>query len=228
MLRINTDLDDFTHSISHDLRTPLRTIQGFSEILIDEFSEVLDSEGRDYLDRIRKSVYHMDTMILELLEYSKLSRKEVSFSNINTKDILREIISIREDIFVNKSVNIEIKEPIYDVYANRVILKQIFENLIDNALKFKRENNDVNITVWSEISFEKILLYVEDTGIGIPEDSYDRIFNIFERLQPKEYQGTGLGLAIVKKGIQRLDGKCEVVSELNKFTRFCLELENSK
>lgn len=222
---INRELEAFTYSVSHDLRAPLRAIQGFSMALHEDYMDEIDDWGRGYLERLNKAAQKLDCLIQDLLSYSRLSRTEIQFKNINLE---RAIGNTLEDLSLeiqDKNVQIEIDSPLGWVYSNSTILQQILVNLIQNALKFTASDVQPKIRIGSEVCDENTRrLWIEDNGIGIKPEHQQRIFTLFERLHGSEsYTGTGIGLALVKKGIERLRGRVGVESQIGVGSRFWLE-----
>ena len=221
---INKELSDFTYSITHDLRAPLRSMQGFSSVLQDEYNEKLDESGMQIVNRIAKSAEKMDKMILDLLVHSKISQENTIFANLSLEKCIKEVIRINQDTIEQNKVKIDVKLPLQYVKGSQIILNQVINNLISNAIKFTDKIKDPKVIIWSVIRDDMIRLYIEDNGIGIEEQYFDKIFNVFEKLHTTEYPGTGIGLAIVKRGIEKMGGRSGVESKVGKFSRFWFEL----
>ncbi|MFW5898440.1 MAG: GAF domain-containing protein [Candidatus Saliniplasma sp.] len=222
---MNEQLKSFTHSVSHDLRAPLRGLQGFSRALMEDYREILDETGKEYLERIKGASQRMEILIDDLLEYSRLSRTDIVCEKTDVNNIL-EIIKdeLISDIGM-KNADIFISD-IPDVKGERTILKQVLTNLLSNALKFVDEKPKIEI--YSEEDNDRIRIFVEDNGIGIKKEEQEKIFKVFERLHGIEsYEGTGVGLAIVKKGVEKMGGRVKVESDLGEGSRFWIELDKA-
>lgn len=221
LMETNRELEAFAFTISHDLRAPLRGMEGFGEALLEDYSAQIDSEGQDYIRRIVGSARRMDLLIQDLLAYSRLSRSDLRVQAVDLSSVASSAI---EQVDSN-GASIEVREPLGQVRGNRSILVQILANLISNALKFHTESAVPRVAVFSERRNGKVRLTVQDNGIGIDPKFHHQIFQVFSRLHSSAvYPGTGIGLAIVRKGIERLGGAYGVDSELGTGSRFWFEL----
>jgi PAS domain S-box-containing protein len=220
----NEQLEAFCYSVAHDLRAPLRAMQGFSQALIEDYSAVFDETGLDYARRIHGSAERMDTLIQDLLAYSRLSRAELRMEKVDLENVIQAAIdSFREKIIsLNASVNI--RGPFPAILGHSATLEQMIANLLSNALKFTVPNQPPVIEIWMEWIEKGVCLCVRDSGIGIPDQYLDRIFKIFERLYGSEtYTGTGIGLAIVKKGAERMGATVGVNSKFGAGSTFWIQ-----
>ena len=225
LARSNTELEEFVYGVAHDLRAPLRSMQGFSEALLEDYGERMDDKYRDYAGRIKASSKRMDNMINDLLSYSSITRAYVEIESIDIEQIFTDTISQYDEKIRKKDAKIEIKKPLHNVMGNKEILMRIIENLISNALKFTKEGVKPHIVIRSEVKKGMVRVWVEDNGIGIEPEYMEKIFRVFERLNSeKEYPGTGIGLAVVKKGVERIGGKAGVEPGLGGGSRFWIEL----
>ncbi len=222
---INQELKAFSYSISHDLKAPLRAIQGFAIALQEDYGEQLDDLGREYTERLAASAQQMERLIQDLLAYSRLSRTEIQKQSVNLLLIVNRALE-ELDLQIQKvEAEITVDRPLLTVLGNRTILLQVVNNLLSNAIKFTALDAKPQIHIWTENRDDYVRLWIEDNGIGIKPQHQERIFQVFERLHGNEaYPGTGIGLAIVKKGIERLGGRFGVESEVNRGSRFWVEL----
>ena len=219
------ELETFTYSVSHDLRAPLRTIQGFSQALLVDHSAHLNAIGLEFANRIDQAASRMDRLIQDLLAFSHLSRAELSPTTINLSRLVADAILQLQAQITECHANISVVEPLPAVLGHRATLAQAIANLISNAIKFVAPNVMPEVRIWAESSNHKVRVWIEDNGIGIPTEHSDRIFRVFERLHGIEtYPGTGIGLAIVKRGIERLGGTAGVDSKIGSGSRFWIEL----
>ena len=224
----NAELEAFAYSISHDLRAPLRAMQGFSQALLEDYPEQLDSLGQEYAHRIFSAAGRMETLIEELLAYSQLSRTEIKLQPINLVSAVQNVLTQMEDELRERQVQVTLETPIIqvDVMAHRTTLVQVITNLLTNAIKFVAPGVQPQVRIWAEKRNEWTRLWVEDNGIGVAPANQERIFSVFERLHGMEtYPGTGIGLAIVRKGIERMGGRVGVESQPGKGSQFWLELK---
>jgi two-component system sensor kinase FixL len=209
----NKELQDFASVAAHDLQEPLRKIQSFSERLRSKSSSALDAETVDYLERIQKSSNRMQTLINDLLDYSRVSTKVQPFAPIDLNQILTQVISDLEVRLEKTAGKIECDD-LPRVDADPVQMTQLFLNLINNALKFHKPGVRPLVKISSRIiepernGLELCEITVADNGIGFDEKYSDRIFTIFQRLHGRQdYEGTGIGLAICRKIVERHEGK---------------------
>ncbi len=312
---VNQDLEAFAYSVSHDLREPLRSIQGLAQALLEDYSSQLPPVGQDYARRISTTTQQTDTFIQELLVYSRLSRAEMPLGPTNLSLIVTEALEQLDLEISQRQAQVTVEEPLPEVMGNRVTLVQILKNLLTNAMKFVSSDVQPQIRVWAqelgsrelavgsretnddsrlptpdsppqstqelgsrelavgsretkddsqthlghrkdredteEITSSSppassappapstpdsrlptpdsppqwIRLWVQDNGIGIASEDQQRIFNVFDRLHGSEvYPGMGIGLAIVRKGVERMDGRVGVESQIGQGSRFWIEL----
>jgi PAS domain S-box-containing protein len=222
----NKDLEAFSYSVSHDLRAPLRAINGFSQILVNRYIDKLNDEGRHYFENIIEASDRMSRLIDDILKYSRLGRKSLSFSPVSLKELFdRVILDYEEIIFVNK-IEIIITEDLPEIESDYSLLSMILSNLINNAIKYHRKNVPGIIEIDFEQNDAWYIIRVKDNGIGIDTQYQKIIFNMFQRLHSEdEYPGTGIGLAIVKKCSELLEGEVRLESsELNVGSTFLVKL----
>lgn len=217
-----TELDGFSHSIAHDLRAPLRSIRNFADIIVEEHSAELSEAARSCLARIVRASGKMDTMIHEVLEYSRMSRADLQLEAIDPTEILTELIEAYPH-FQPPQANITIASNLPKVIASHSALTQSFVNLLGNAVKFMAPGVSPQIQIGAETRPTTVRLWVEDNGIGIPKPSIEKIWGMLERLH-SGYEGAGVGLCIVRKAVDRMGGTVGVVSEVGRGSRFWIEL----
>ncbi|HIQ01197.1 MAG TPA: hypothetical protein EYH30_03560, partial [Anaerolineales bacterium] len=197
----NEELKAFAYSVSHDLRAPLRAIQGFARALLEDCADRLGPRGQDYAHRIVRAARRMDRLIQDLLAYSRVGRLEIRLRRVSLGQVVREVLAQLEAEIQRTGAQVVVEGPLPEVVAHRSVLVQVVENLLSNGIKFIAEGVRPRVRVWAEERGGRVRLWVEDNGIGIPPADQDRIFRVFERLHGVDtYPGTGVGLAIVKKG----------------------------
>jgi PAS domain S-box-containing protein len=222
--RRNRELDDFTYVVSHDLKEPLISIEGYSKILLDDYRNALTVDGSDLLASIRHSSSRMKNLINELLTLSRVGRLTESMTAVMLDGVLREILEDFEFTLRDKKARIIIEKSLPVIRGNRVHLQILFRNLISNGLKFNESDVPTVRIGWREDS-EMHVFSVSDNGIGIPSEYFDKIFIIFQRLKhQKEFDGTGAGLTIVKKIIETHGGTIWLDSEVGLGTTFYFTL----
>jgi signal transduction histidine kinase len=224
----NKQLEAFVYSIAHDLRAPLRSMQGFSSLLVEEAGTALSETGQNYAQRINKSAQFMDAMLGDLLGFSRISQQRLELSPVNLEGIVEPILARLQKDIQEKTARVESSGPWPGVLAHEATLVQVMFNLLSNALKFVPPNTPPVIRLRAEERAEFVRVWVEDNGIGIAPDHQDIIFKLFMRLHGEKYQGTGIGLAIVRKGIERMGGQVGVESTPNEGSRFWFELRTAQ
>lgn len=220
----NEDLQTFIYSLSHDLKAPLRAIQGFADILHREERSSLSSDGQRYLDHICNAAQRMELMIEALLSYTRLGRASGRYP-VALKDVFDQVAGDLKDIVEECQGSLHIPAQLPSVWGEPTLLRQIFANLLQNALLYRRPG--VPPTVWVEACQQgkQITVSIKDNGIGIPQEFHEKVFNPFQRLHSeKDYPGTGIGLAIVKKAVQLLDGKVWLESTPGEGSTFYVQL----
>jgi len=218
------DLEAFSYTVSHDLRAPLRAMQGFAQLLLAEYAEKLGERGRDFLRRISNSAVRLDQLILEVLTYSRIGRDERGFQPVDLDKLFNEVTTTHLSI-CESGAEIRVDHPLKTVVGSHAMLGQCISNLMTNAVKFVPKGAKPKVHVWTEVRDSQVRFSVEDEGIGIPQDLLSKIFEPFQRAHPYDgYEGTGMGLAIVHKAVQRMGGLLGVESTENRGTVFWIEL----
>lgn len=224
---INAEMEAFTYSVSHDLKAPLRGIDGYSKLLIDLYKNELNEEAIGFLKNIRLGTLQMNLLIEDLLSYSRLERQEFHIGNVVLQPLINELLILLSGVIKKSKAQIKMSfSEDFMLLADTNGLKLVLRNLIDNALKFSSKSKDPQIEIGSSENSTHWLIFVKDNGVGFDMKYHDRIFKIFHRLHlPEEYEGTGIGLTMVEKAIHRMNGKIWAESELNKGTCFYIEFK---
>lgn len=217
-------LDAFAYSVSHDLRAPLRAMRGFSQALLEDYGPLLpDDLARLYLQRISQAAERMDHLIEDLLAYSRIGRGDIRLDRLSLGAVVDRVLKDMGPEL--RGSRVQVDSPLPEVVAHEVTLVQVLKNLLSNAVKFVAPGTEPRIRVGAETRGDKVRLWLEDNGIGIPPEHHERVFRVFERLHPTEvYPGTGVGLAIVKKGVERMGGSVGLESGSGQGSRFWLDL----
>jgi PAS domain S-box-containing protein len=225
LTEMNRELEAFGYSISHDLRAPLRSIRSFAQFLREHMGTNLDGEGFDYLQRVESAAKYMDLLLLDLLQYSRLNGGELELVPVDLDAAVRDVITSIEREVEDRKATIRVASPLGSVNAHPATMRQVFYNLISNALKFMPPSQSPIIQISAERQNGLLRIWVRDNGIGIAPQYHHKIFGLFQRLHSHEaYPGTGIGLALVRKGIDRMGGKIGVQSEPEKGAHFWFEL----
>lgn len=226
---INEHLDSFAYSVSHDLRAPLRAIDGFSQVLLDMYRDKVDDEMQHYLDRISKGAQKMGQLIDDLLGFSRATRGEIKYKKIDVEKIVNDLVKAHRDV-IEQDRDIEfIVNPLGEVEADEQMLKIVFTNLLQNAVKYTRKCEKARIEIESKQKRGEIQFFVKDNGIGFDMKYKDKLFEAFQRLHTdKEFTGSGIGLATVKRIVSKHGGKVWAEGEVDKGATFYFTLPAKK
>jgi PAS domain S-box-containing protein len=217
------ELESFSYTLSHDMRAPLRAIESFAEIVLNDYGEKIDPCGAELLKRAITAAQRMDKLIIDLLAFTRLSHAPINTESVDIEKLIHSIIQERAE-FQSPRAEIQVETPLLPAAGNQTSLTQAITNLLDNAVKFVAQGIVPRVRIYSERNHGGVRLWIEDNGIGIGRHEKQRLFQMFQRLQGDDYPGTGLGLAIVRKAAQRMGGEAGVESESGKGSRFWLQL----
>jgi light-regulated signal transduction histidine kinase (bacteriophytochrome) len=222
--RSNTELQQFAYIASHDLQEPLRKIQAFGDRLKSRYTEALDERGRDYLDRMLNAAKRMQALINNLLTLSRITTRAQPFVPVNLADVLQKVLSDLE-LHIERAGGLVEVGDLSTIDADPTQIRQLFQNLINNGLKFHHPEKKPVVKVYGQSLNEVCELIVEDNGIGFEEKYKDRIFGIFQRLHGRgQYDGTGVGLAICQKIAERHGGSITAKSSPGQGATFIVTL----
>lgn len=226
MLRArNDELKDFAHTVSHDLKTPLRGIIGYAQELERRHKAGLTERARFCCDQILAAAKHMVALVEDLLSYSRLDTEIPTMTDVKLRDLVEAVLKDRSLIIAEQHVEVTVDLPVAMLRTWERGLVQVFSNLIDNALKYSRKANPPRVHIWAEESGHGRRLAVRDNGIGFDMQYHDRIFGLFDRLvRLDEFEGTGAGLAIVKKVLDKMGGTIRAESAPGQGATFYVEL----
>ncbi len=204
--QLNHDLESFSYSVSHDLRAPLRSIDGYTQILLEDYASKLDDEGRRVLHVVVNNARRMARLIDDLLDFSRIGRKEIERSLIETDSLVNSVISELVALEQGRQLDIRIGK-LENCYGDPNLLRQVWVNLISNALKYTRNKDIAVIEITSESRPEEVVFNVRDNGTGFDMQYANKLFGVFQRLhRQKDFEGTGVGLAIVHRIVTRHGG----------------------
>jgi PAS domain S-box-containing protein len=233
----NAELEAFAYSVSHDLRAPLRAMQGFAQALLEDYGGRLDEVGQDYAKRVVSSSQRMEALIQDLLDYCRVGRTKIEPKPVRLSAAVAEVLAELDGELRQREAEVTVEEPLPAVLGHHATLLQAISNLLTNAVKFVAPGTRPRVRVWAERRQEArggldpavIRLWVEDNGIGITPEHQEQIFRLFERLHGgEEYPGTGIGLAIVRRSVERLGGRAGVESAVGAGSRFWIELPSGE
>ncbi len=224
LVRANNELESFSYSVSHDLRAPLRHIDGFARILVEDYSEKIPEDARSYLARILKATGHMGQLVDDLIKLAHIGRRELVTENIPLGDVVKSAIADLPLGDSNRDIEWRV-ELLPSVDCDPGLLKVVFTNLLSNAVKFTRGRSNALIEIGTHTVHDESVFFVRDNGVGFDPQFADKLFGVFQRLHPQEkFEGTGIGLATVQRIIQRHGGRIWAESELDRGTTFSFTL----
>lgn len=216
----NKELESFSYSVSHDLRAPLRHINGYVDLLNEKFKTELPEKAQHYLNVISKASKQMGVLIDELLLYSRTGRQELNRSDVNVNELINDILEKFHFELQTRKVEWDIVL-MPNIYADYILLKQVWGNLIDNALKYSRNNEITRISIGYHEDTEKYTFFIKDNGVGFNMKYAGKLFGVFQRLHSQtEFEGTGIGLATVQRIIHKHNGKVWCEAELDQGAQF--------
>lgn len=220
----NHELEAFAYSVSHDLRAPLRSVDGFTQALLEDYHEKLDETGKEYINRVRNATQHMGLLIDDMLKLSRVTRTEFRHESINLSAMVKEIVEASRQMNPDRIVDVTIKKGIIvrgDPYLMRIAL----QNLIDNAWKFTGKEVHPKIEFGSTVKEKETTCFIRDNGVGFDMAYVDKLFGPFQRLHTtQEFSGTGIGLATVQRIINRHGGHVRAEGEIGKGAVFYFTL----
>jgi PAS domain S-box-containing protein len=218
------ELQAFSYSVSHDLRAPLRSMQGFAKILVDDYSSKLDEQGVGHLQQIIRSSYRLDRLIQDVLSYSRILHAKDCVQPVDLDRLVRDIIATYPN---GHKAEFHIQGKLPGVLGNEAFLTQCFSNLLGNAAKFVPAGTVPCVNIGAEEQEASMVrVWVKDNGIGIAPENHQRVFRMFERINlATEYEGTGIGLTIVRKAAERMGAQVGFESELGKGSKFWIQLQ---
>jgi light-regulated signal transduction histidine kinase (bacteriophytochrome) len=222
------ELETFAYSVAHDLKAPLRGIDGYSRLLLEDYSEKLNDEGRQFVQTITASTSEMNQLIEDLLDYSRLERSTVKPDRVELQPFVKSIVEQKEREASGRNIEFIVNVNGGHVMADVSGLTQAFKNYLDNAIKFTGKREQARIEIGIEVKSNSCVLWVRDNGVGFDMKYHDRIFGIFQRLnRAEDYPGTGIGLAIVRKAMERIGGRAWATSTPGEGSTFFLEIPKS-
>ena len=220
---VNGELETFSYSVSHDLRAPLRAVDGFSRMLVEDHSKVLPPEALRLLDRIRSNVRRMGLLIDDLLRFSRLSRKELEAAPVDMAMLVRSVV---EDLTRSHEQSVPVKVGALPRARGDIdLLRQVWTNLIDNGVKYTGKRSDPLVEVGGALDGDEVRYWVKDNGVGFDMTYAGKLFGVFQRLHPQdEFEGTGVGLAIVQRVVHRHGGRVWAAAEPDRGATFSFSL----
>lgn len=224
----NKELETFSYSVSHDLRAPLRGIDGFSQALLEDYQDTLDDTAKSYLDRVRKATQQMGCLIDDMLKLSQVTRYEFHCESVDLSTMVREISEKLQQNNLDRTVDVIIREGVF-VNGDRCLLQIALDNLVDNAWKFTSRDEQTRVEFGTTVREGKTTCFIRDNGAGFDMTYVDKLFGVFQRLHTSvEFPGTGIGLATVQRIINRHGGQVWAEAEVGKGATFYFTLQEVK
>ncbi len=221
----NEELNSFFRVVSHDLKTPIISIQGFSDRLLKKYREELGEHGRKYVKQISDSAHRMETLVLDLLELSRVGQVDSIYTKVSSVELLKDVIVGLQERLRNNGIEVVVAENAPTIYCDRNKMYQVFENLLVNAIKFTKATKVPKIEIVYEDKGKFHQFDIKDNGIGIEDRHHREIFEVFRQLKEiEDKEGTGLGLTIVQRIVNGHGGRVWVESEKGKGATFCFTL----
>ena len=222
--RSNYELEQFAHLASHDLQEPLRRLFFYSDVLRQKYGDQIDTSGKSILNNMTTAAGRMKELINDLLSYSQLQQQKLHFESVDLNSVMQEIVRDLDLPIREKTATIEIDTlPVME--GNPIRLRQLFQNLVSNALKYSKDGVPPVIRIMSELTDDAVTISIKDNGIGFPEEYREKIFGLFERLHSRDqYPGTGIGLSICKKIAELHHGNISAVSTPGEYAEFKITL----
>ncbi len=218
------ELEAFSYSVAHDMRAPLRGMQGYAQILLQEHASQLDAVARPYLERIANSASRMDVLIQDVLDYTRVVQADTQLKPVDLDRLVRDVVAIYPG-WQPPLAAVHVQGSLPPVLGHEGFLTQCVSNLIGNAVKFVGRNATPVVRIWAESANSGVRVWFEDNGIGIAPKDHKRVFRMFEQINSRnEFEGTGMGLTIARKAAERMGGKIGFESELGKGSKFWIEL----
>ena len=216
----NQELESFSYSVSHDLRAPLRVIDGFSLALLEDYGPSLPTEGQNLLARVRQQAQRMAQLIEDLLEFSRLGRKPLDVTSVDLAALVQAVVQELQQANADRTVAVTVA-PLPPAMGDRALLRQVLTNLIGNAFKFTRQRPDAWVEIGSRDDNGERVYYVSDNGAGFDMQYASKLFGVFQRLHPAaDFEGTGVGLALVQRIILRHGGRVWGKGQVNEGATF--------
>lgn len=219
-----SELESFSYSLSHDMRAPLRAMEGYTQLLRNMLAEKLGPKEMDFFGRIMSSAERLDALIQDVLQYSRVARAPLDLKPIDVGKLVEQVMTDYPAL-QEPAATIDVEKPLLPVLGHEAFLTQCVSNLLSNGVKFVAPGVKPHIMVYTKNYGEDVRIFIEDNGIGIPHENQRQIFGIFQRLHSNaSFPGTGIGLAIVQKAVERMGGRVGVESIPGKGSRFWLQL----
>lgn len=225
---VNRELETFAYTVTHDLRSPLRSITGLVDVIKEDYQSVLDDEGAYMMQMIGDNVEKLDHLIIDLLKFSRAKKVELKKEHFEMKELILEAIEELKPGYSGKEIALDLAH-LPSAYGDKNVIKQVCSNLMSNALKYSSKNERIAIKVGGKKANNSVIYWIKDNGVGFDDSKQHKLFTIFQRLHTQEeFKGTGVGLAICKTIIHKHGGKIWAESQVGKGSSFYFSLPNAR
>lgn len=222
----NKELEAFSYSVSHDLRAPLRAVDGFARMVLEDYAERLDDEGRRQLGIIRDGAQKMGRLIDDLLSFSRMGRREMSFADVDMTAVARDVAEELRRLETARTIEVSVAS-LPATHGDPAMLRQVWVNLLSNAIKYTRPRAQAHIEVGCQADGAENIYSVKDNGVGFNMEYVGKLFGVFQRLHgPEEFEGTGVGLALAQRIVHRHGGRIWAEGKVNEGATFSFALPN--
>jgi signal transduction histidine kinase len=227
LISVNAELETFSYSVSHDLRAPIRVVQGFTRIVRERYGELIPAEGHDYLDRIEAGAVRTGELIDALLRLARMQRQPISASLVDMSDLVAHCWHVLAQHYPGHRVELSVR-PLEPVVGDPQLLGQVWMNLLDNAVKYSTGRVGARVEVSSTVRDDMVVFQVRDNGAGLDSRYVDRLFESFQRLRPgQDFTGTGIGLPLAHRVLLRHGGRIWADGQLGVGSTFSFELRKA-
>jgi len=219
------EMESFSYAVAHDIKAPLRAINGFASLLAQENAAQLDQRGKSHIERVRNGALHMSQLVDDLLAYARIERIELQSADTDLAVLIRACVDEHAEAIKQSGAEVTVRADSLAIYADPAALTLVLRNLLQNAVKFARDANPPRVTLSTERLAERVRITVIDNGIGFEMQYHDQIFALFQRLhRADQFSGTGIGLAIARKAVERMGGRLWAQSKPNEGATFFIDL----
>ncbi len=223
-IEVNKELDSFSYSVSHDLRAPLRAIHGYAQILIEDYGNHIDDDGKRVTRVIMDNANRMGLLIDDLLAFSRLGKQSVVKGIFDMKPVVESVLSEIQGTYAGKSISVDISD-LPRAYGDRNMIRHVLVNLLSNSVKYSSRNDKITISIGAYTENDQQVYYIKDNGVGFDMRYYDKLFSVFQRLHSSsEFEGTGVGLAIAHRIVSKHHGRIWAEGQVDQGATFFFSL----
>lgn len=220
---VNKDFEAFAYSVSHDLKAPLRAINGFTDILVKKYGDKIDDQGKELIGVIIANAKKMGQLIEDLLQFSRIGRKDLEVGECSMEEVVQKVITEAKNLNSGRKIEVTV-EQLPPAKGDKNLLERVWESLISNAIKYSREKPETKITIGGSKADNEVIYFIKDNGAGFDMKYKDNLFKAFQRLHGSEFEGTGLGLANISRIITKHGGRVWAEGKVDEGATFYFSL----